>query len=212
MVAAWSRSACLRFGDGARNGGACPHHRWTWEGFALPNPPRREEEWGNPVSPCPNRRWERLAPPQAGVRFDRLTAGGETRFPHVPTAVGSGWRPHRQGDGETRFSHVPTAVGSGWHPQGRGMGKPGFPVCSHQPSMRLRRIKPEGKYYCSWEGCALPNPPRWRVVSREGCALPNPPRWRVVSREGCALPNPPRWRAIFTSVASPSQSHRNGPA
>ena len=68
-----------------------PH---SWEGDALPNPPRREGDgetrfphvptaflgglrppkpspqgggWGNPVSPCPNRWWERLAPPQAGA-------------------------------------------------------------------------------------------------------------------------------------------------
>ncbi len=27
---------------------------------------------------------------------------GETRCPHVPTALGGGWRPHRQGPGETR--------------------------------------------------------------------------------------------------------------
>ncbi len=34
----------------------------------------------------------------------------ETWFPHVPTAVGSGWRPRRQGDGETRFPRMFTSV------------------------------------------------------------------------------------------------------
>ena len=41
---------------------------------------------GSPVSPRPNRCRERLAPPQAGVRFDRLTTGGETRFPRMFTS------------------------------------------------------------------------------------------------------------------------------
>ena len=54
--------------------------------------------------------------PQAGVRFDRLTAGGEPRFPHSPTAVGSGWRPSGRGLGNPGF------------PSGRGVGKPGFPI------------------------------------------------------------------------------------
>ena len=49
--------------------------------------------WGNPVSPLPNRCWERLAP-------------------------------YRQGCGSTGSPQV---------------GKPGFPVCSPQSSMRLRR-------------------------------------------------------------------------
>jgi len=96
--------------------------------------------WGNPVSQLPNRGWERLAPPQAGVRFDRLTAGGETRFPNFPTAVGSGWRPRRQGCGSTGSPQVgkpgfPTSqprLGAAGAPAGRGMGKPGFPVCSHR--------------------------------------------------------------------------------
>gem|GEM_PF-2336367 len=45
----------------------------------------------------------------------------EARFPHVPTAVGSGWRPHRQGCGSTGSPQV---------------GKPGFPVCSHQELLK----------------------------------------------------------------------------
>jgi len=33
---------------------------------ATPKPSSQGGGWGNPVSPCPNRGWERLAPPQAG--------------------------------------------------------------------------------------------------------------------------------------------------
>jgi len=65
----------------------------SWEGVearrrraSTPKPSRQGGVWGNPVSPCPNRCWERLAPPQAGVRFGRLTAGGETRFPRMFTS------------------------------------------------------------------------------------------------------------------------------
>jgi len=56
--------------------------RWGREPGASP----QGGGWGNPVSPFLNRWWERLAPPQAGVRFDRLTAGGETRLPHMFTS------------------------------------------------------------------------------------------------------------------------------
>jgi len=47
----------------------------SWEGVALPNPPGGEG----------------LPPPQAGVRFDRLTAGGETWFPHIFTSELREW-------------------------------------------------------------------------------------------------------------------------
>ena len=43
---------------------------------------------------------------------------------------------------------------------------------SHQCGYAAQR---RNEHNYSWEGCALPNPPRWRVVSWEGCALPNPP-------------------------------------
>ena len=49
--------------------------------MGLPQPSHQGGGWGNPVSPFPNRRWERLALQQAGVRFDKLTTGGETRLP-----------------------------------------------------------------------------------------------------------------------------------
>ena len=72
---------------------------YLWEGRPLPGPPPLGEGtgllpagrggWGNPVSPFPDRWWERLAPRQGGVRFDRLTAGGETRFPRMFTSGGS---------------------------------------------------------------------------------------------------------------------------
>ena len=95
----------------------------------------------------------RLAPPQAGVRFDRLTAGGETRFPHVPNAVGSGWRPHRQESEETRFPHVPTAAGSGWRLHRQGDGETRFPrtfTSEYWNSLSARSSNPGGFV---WEGC-----------------------------------------------------------
>ncbi|GEM_PF-4730976 len=55
--------------------------------------------------------------PQGGI--------GETRVPLFPTAVGSGWRPHRQGVGETRVPYVPRTAST---PTGRGLGKPEFPI------------------------------------------------------------------------------------
>ncbi len=88
----------------------------------------REGEWGNPVSPTPNRCWERLAPPSAGVRFDRLTAGGETRFPRMFTSGPMrGAHNSGRGNGETRFPQPPTAVGSGWRPHRQGCGSTGSP-------------------------------------------------------------------------------------
>jgi len=105
---------------------------------STPQPSPQGGEWGNRVSPCPNHSWERLAPLQAGARFDKLTTGGETRFPRMFTSAVHAATPH-----------------------------------TDKMNMSF-----------SWEGCALPNPPRRRVVS-----------W-----EGCALPNPPRRRAMFTSV------------
>jgi|GEM_PF-6250810 len=50
---------------------------------------------------------------QAGCAFPhspRWQRCGETRFPHVPTAVGSDWRPSRQGDGEPRVPRIFTSV------------------------------------------------------------------------------------------------------
>ncbi len=81
--------------------------------------------WGNPVSPHPNRRRGRLAPPQAGGRFDRLTAGGETRFPHMFTSVIHAAAPHNAG---MKIIILGRAKPSQTLPAGRGMGKPGFPM------------------------------------------------------------------------------------
>jgi|GEM_PF-1631330 len=103
-------------------------------------------KWGTPVSPWPNRGWERLAPLQAGVRFDRLTASGETRcprmvtagrglgkpgFPSSPPLVGAADIPpagvrfdRLTASGETRCPRMVTA--------GKGMGKPGVPGWSPQ--------------------------------------------------------------------------------
>ncbi len=74
---------------------------------------------GKPGFPMPQPRLGAAGAPPAGVRFDRLTAGGETRFPHLSTAGASGWRPSRQGCGSTGSPQV---------------GKPGFPIS--QPLVR----------------------------------------------------------------------------
>jgi len=107
-----------------------PH---SWEGDALPNPPRREGEgetrfphvptaflggrrppkpspqgggWGNPVSPCPNRILGRATPSQT------LPAG--------------------RGMGKPGFPMSQPLVGAAGAPTGRGLGTPRFPVCSPQ--------------------------------------------------------------------------------
>ncbi len=70
----------------------------------------------------------------------------------VPLPVGKVCCAHRQGDGEIRFPHMFTSVIHAAAPHNDKM-KMGF----------------------SWEGVALPNPPRWRVVSWEGVGAA-PPR------------------------------------
>ncbi len=135
--------------------------------------------------PSPNRWWERLAPPTGrgavrqahrrwgtpGSPYGHLREGvGETRFPHVPTAGGSGWRPHGQGDGETRFPHPLTAVGDAWHPGEQERREPPVPHVRVRP--HARGAQRQNKNICSWEGYALPNPP-----AREGDGEPRFPHF-----------------------------------
>ncbi|GEM_PF-5178507 len=54
---------------------------------------------------------------------------------------------------------------------------------------------------CSWEGAALPNPPRWRVVCWEGAGA-RPRR--------APTPKPSRGQAIFTSAGTPALSGDTG--
>ncbi len=52
-----------------------------------------------------------LKPAEGGNRAPpHREGGGETGFPHVPTAGGSDWRPYRQGPGETRFPRMFTSA------------------------------------------------------------------------------------------------------
>ena len=44
--------------------------------------------------------------------------------------------------------------------------------CSPQPSMRLRRTTPQCTYGCSWEGCALPDPPAGGGMGKPGVPMP----------------------------------------
>ncbi len=109
---------------------------------------------------------------------------GETRFPHFPTALGSGWHPHRQGDGETRFPRMFTSVVHAAAPHNDKMNM-GF----------------------SWEGAALPNPPAGGLFP--GRAAPS----QTLPRAGCFLggfhpPKPSRGRAMFTSDGYARGAHR----
>ncbi len=59
----------------------------------------------------------------------------------------------------------------------------------------------------SWEGCALPNPPRWRVVSWEGCALPNPPAGGLFSPQTVMrMAHNAGMKIIIPGRAAPSQT------
>ncbi len=130
---------------------------------------------------------------------------GKPGFPFSQPRVGAAGAPSGRGVGKPGFPMPQPRFGAAGAPSGRGVGKPGFPAFS--PPMRLRRTTP--KYYCFWEGEALPNPPRWRVISWEGFALPTPPAGGLFSpqtpirgahnaamtmgrlREGRPLPGPP---------------------
>ncbi len=134
--------------------------------------------WGNRIAPAPLRGLLGRAAPS-----HTLPAGG--LFPG--RAAPSHTLPPGRGVGKPGFPNPQPPLGAPGIPVNRSEGNPGFPICSHQSSMRLRRTTPE--YICSWEGCALPHPPRWRVVSWEGYALPHPP-----AREGRGetwFPQPP---------------------
>ncbi len=157
-------------------------------GFPVPSP--QGTGWGNPVSPSPNRGWERLAPPQARVRGTpaspyppRRERVGETRFPHPPTAVGSAWRPHRQGHGEP---WLPRTL-----PAGRGVGKPGFPMS--QP-----RLGAPGPPRQGYGEPRLPRTlPAGRGVGKPGFPIPQPrlgapgaPTGRGMGNPGFPVPSP----------------------
>jgi len=120
--------------------------------------------WGNPVSPCPNRCWERLAPPR---RED-----GETRFPHFPTAVGDVWHPPGRGTGKPGFPVSQPLVGAASTPPRQGcgstgspqVGKPGFLVS--QPLVGAAGAPPPGRgavrqAHRRWGNPVSPCPNRW---------------------------------------------------
>ena len=118
-----SRSAQRRDEHGASFGGPPP----PWppplgEGTGLLPTGRG---WGNPVSPFRNRRWGRLAPPQAG-------GWGKA----VSPCPNRGWErqapPQAGGVGKPGFPTPQPPLGAPGTPTGRGMGKPGFPVFSPQ--------------------------------------------------------------------------------
>jgi len=174
--------------------------------------PPGQGEWGNPVSPVPNRGWERLAPPGRG--------NGETRFPQFPTAVGSGWRPHRQGEWGNPVSPVPNR---GWErlapPQAGGRGKPGFP--SSQP--RLGAAGPPGQG--EWGNPVSPVPNRgWERLAPPGrgngeTRFPHVPTavgsgWRPPQAGGMGKPGFPSSQPRLGAAGAPTgrgpvrQAHR----
>ncbi len=119
--------------------------------------------WGNPVSPPFTSAVHAAAPHNTGMNM------------FVPgRAAPSQTLPSRRGLGKPGFPISQPLVGAAGAPTGRAMGKPGFPYfhLSHPCGCAAQR---QNENICSWEGEALPNPPRGRVVSWEGCALPNPP-------------------------------------
>ncbi len=96
-----ARSAQRRDEHGGISGRAAPSlalPRWGREPGSSP----QGGGWGNPVSPCPHRCWERLAPPQAG-------AWGNPVSP-CPHRCWERLALHRQEYGETRFPHMFTSV------------------------------------------------------------------------------------------------------
>ncbi len=118
---------------------ACNHGRAT-PSLALPRWGREPGSspqgggWGNPVSPCPNRWWGRLAPQPAGgwgnpvSPYGHLREGdGETRFPHIPDRRWERLAPHRWGCGSTGSPQVGKPGFPVWSPQGGGWGNPVSP-------------------------------------------------------------------------------------
>ncbi len=119
----------------------------------------------------------RLAPPQAGVRFDRLTAGGSTGSPQAVrpahrrrfdrlTAGGSTGSPQV---GKPGFPMSQPLVGAAGASTGRGMGKPGFPVLSPQSTgtaCRPEALTPAGSSGKGVKGCGESGFPRCADATR----------------------------------------------
>ncbi len=103
-------------------------------------------EWGNPVSPFPNRCWERLAPPRTGgwgnavspsvhrwggLAAPRAGEWGNPVSPYVHLRRSCAWRTTpacNRGRANPLSDPPPLGEGSGLLPAGRGVGKPGFPT------------------------------------------------------------------------------------
>ena len=152
---------------------AAMNKRCSWEGCALPNPPRgrglgarasgpRPRGMGKPGCPIPLLEGCALLPP-------RGRGNGETRFPQYPCVRAS---PSRgQGRGETWFPHTPA-------PQ-----QPMFTSAIHAARAAYRQDE-----HNSWEGFALPNPPRGRGLG----ARASGPRPLMAGETRFPQPPPPR--------------------
>ena len=125
-------------------------------------PTRWAGVWGNPVSSIFISVVDAAAPHNAGVNIVLFLGGLRPPNPSC-WRVGS-----REGVGARR-RRAPTPKPS----RGRAMfTSDGHAAAPHNDKMNMG---------FSWEGAALPNPPRWRVVSWEGFTLPNPPPREVLA-------------------------------
>ncbi len=139
-------------------------------------PPRREGVQGRTEHPS-QRGLRRIGTPPRTALVSPLQrswrgAGGEDEPAHpnarTPVVAHMFCPPLKgRGMGKPGFPMSQPLLGAAGAPTGRGMGKPGFPICSPQPVYAAAPHTTRMKRF-SWEGCALPNPPRWRVVSWEG--------------------------------------------
>ncbi len=118
-----------------------------------------------------------------------ITSGdGETRFPHSPAG---------RGRGETRFPHTPApaAYFHVSHPRGCAAhgrdAKEGY-AQHFQISRPCGSAAHRRDEHPSWEGAALPNPPRGRGLGARASG-PRPLRYGETR-----FPHPPRRGLIFT--------------
>ncbi len=160
--------------------------------------------WGNPVSPPFTSAVHAAAPHNTGMNM------------FVPgRAAPSQTLPSRRGLGKPGFPISQPLVGAAGAPTGRAMGKPGFPYfhLSHPCGCAAQR---QNENICSWEGFALPNPPRWRIVSWEGvearrrrASTPNPPAGGLFSPQNAyATPWPCTRRTVTRTEARGASGRR----
>ncbi len=156
-------------------------HTCSWEGCTLPTLSQKEG--------CGETRLPQLVPGRAAP-FQLVPRGrgvGKPGFPISQPLLGAAGAP--TGRGAVRQAH-------------RRWGNPVSPYVhlSHPCGCAAQR---QNENMCSWEGTALPNPPRWRVVSWEGvearrrrASTPKPSPGRGVGKPGFPTLRPASGRLI----------------